>query len=121
MSGVTYMLTSRELLIGNKSLKISKPTSSNNYVHLTYSLTLDNSYLNKELNWSFDLLNLTNNSARILLDTGEYALINVPLSEDIVNVSLSNIIQKTEIICYVSYLKENYGDYYISNFNLTVS
>ncbi|MBQ6219254.1 MAG: hypothetical protein IJJ47_05935, partial [Methanosphaera sp.] len=100
---------------------ISKPTSSNNYVHLTYSLTLDNSYLNKELNWSFDLLNLTNNSARILLDTGEYALINVPLSEDIVNVSLSNIIQKTEIICYVSYLKENYGDYYISNFNLTVS
>ena len=102
--------------IGEYSIKIFTSEAAVSFKGLKTTTTIDDTSLNKRLIWTFDLINSTNNNARIVITCGDSNhKVYVPPSQEITTVSLTTELTATTVECYVTFDTGVSGEYYISN------
>lgn len=112
-----FTLTKKQMNIGEYSIKIflSEPLQTG-FKGLKTTIQIDETSLNKRLIWTFDLINLATNNARIVIVCGDINhKVYVPKSQEITTVSLTTELTATTVECYVTFNTGMSGEYYISN------
>ena len=116
-------LTSTPLRIGDNSIKIYYTTPpSTGYGGLKIIHVVDERLINQNIIVSCDLLNLTDDSARIVIECGEINhKLYLPKSSEITSSSISIKLTSTDFRFYITFNSlEQIGEFYASNFKCKI-